>query len=96
MAAKFCVKGDFQVAVKAPRSSDHCRDHYRGEVLAAVELLRCEVTGVAPVTDARTQASIPPGQVVELDPEETNVAALVAAGAVKVAPAPKAEPKAKG
>lgn len=96
MAAKFCVKGDYQVAVKAARSSDFCREHYRTEVLAGVDLLRCEVVGVAPVTDARTQASIPPGQVVELDPEETNVAALVAAGAVKVVPAaPKAQPKEK-
>lgn len=96
MAAKFCVKGDNQVAIKAARSSDHCRDHYRTEVLAGVELLRCEVTGVAPVTDARTQVSVPAGQAVELDPMETDIAALVAAGAVKVLPAAKAEPKAKG
>lgn len=103
MTVKFCVNGDYQVAIKAARSADHCRDCYVAEVLdKADDLLVAEVVGAAPVTDARTQESVAPGGEVVLDPAATNVAALVAAGAVKVSgPRKKATPakpadKAKG
>lgn len=90
MAAKFCVKdGCYEVAVAAARSREHCRTHYNTEVLAGVDLVRFEVTAEsskARVTDARTQVSHGRGSVVELDPAETNIAALVAAGLGKVVP----------
>lgn len=87
MGPKFCKMGDYQPAIKAARSSDYCREHYNSEVLAGVELVRFEVTAEsnkARVTDARTQVSHGRGNVVELDPQETNIAALVAAGLGKV------------
>lgn len=95
MPANFCiVDGCYEAAVGAARSRQHCRGHYLSEVLAGVELVRCEVVGTergrrgeqCRVTDARTAQSVGRGGVVELDPEETNIAALVAAGAVKVLP----------
>lgn len=94
MAAQFCaIDGCYEVTIGGARSREHCRGHYNGEVLAKVELVRFEVTA-GRVTDARTQVSHGPGTVVELDPAETNVAALVAAGLGKVATKPaKAEPK---
>jgi hypothetical protein len=86
MPAKFCtMDGCHDVAVGAARSRDHCRAHYFSEVLAGVDLVRFEVTAPAGrVTDARTQVSAGKGSVVELDPAETNIAALVAAGLGKV------------
>lgn len=85
-AAKFCVNGDYRPAVAAARSRDHCRECYNTEVLgAATDLLQFEVTADnARVTDVRTQVSHGKGSVVTLDPTETNVAALVAAGIGKV------------
>jgi hypothetical protein len=84
MKARLCAEGDYKAAVKAARSADHCREHYRTKILAGVDLLKCKVIGVAPVTDARTQASVPTGGTVELDEAETNIAALVAAGVIEV------------
>lgn len=97
MPAKFCTMPEcHDVAVGAARSRDHCRTHYLSEVLAGVDLVRFEVTAAAGrVTDARTQVSAGKGAVVELDPAETNVAALVAAGLGKVVVAhPKTSKKA--
>lgn len=101
MVPKFCKMGDYQPAIKAVRSDEHCREHYNSEVLAGVELLRFEVTAeTGRVTDARTQVSHGKGSTVDLDPAETNVAALVAAGLGRVVPAEqkpaaaKATPKA--
>lgn len=96
MLPKFCSKGDYQPAIKAARSNELCRDHYNSEILAGVELVRFEVTAESPkarVTDARTQVSHGRGHVVELDPEETNIAALVAAGLGRVVPAKPAADK---
>jgi hypothetical protein len=94
MKPRLCVEGDYKAAVKAARSAEHCREHYVSKVLAGVELLKCEVVGVAPVTDARTLASVPTGGTVELDEAESNIAALVSSGAVRVLA--KAKPKAQG
>lgn len=96
MPAKFCVMPEcYEVAVGAARSRDHCRDHYNSEVLAGVDLIRFEVTAPAGrVTDARTQTSHGRGAVVELDPAETNIPALVAAGLGKVVVPPKSGKKA--
>lgn len=93
MPAKFCVNGDNNVAVAGPRSREHCRDCYNSNVLKGVELIKFEVTAGA-VTDARTQVSHGKGNVVELDPAETNIAALVAGGLGKVVAA-KAPAKAE-
>lgn len=85
MLPKLCKMGDYEPAIKAARSSDHCRSHYNSEVLAGVELIQFEVTADrGRVTDARTQVSHGKGSVVEIDPEETNIAALVAAGLGRV------------
>lgn len=93
MLPKLCKMGDYEPAVKAARSSDYCRGHYNSEVLAGVELLRFEVTAdKGRVTDARTQVSHGKGHIVEIDPMETNVAALVAAGLGKVV---QAKPQAR-
>jgi hypothetical protein len=87
--AKFCaVPGCQQVAVKTARTTTLCRQCYNTTVLPTVGLVWLEVTGPAPVTDARTQQSAGKGSVVALDPAETNVAALVAGGAGKVVDAP--------
>lgn len=100
MPVKFCDhEGCHEVAVKAARSGDHCRTHYAEDVLSGVELMRCEVVGPSLITDVRTNTGVGAGGTVELDPEETNVAALVAGGHVKVIPAEtkaKAKPAEKG
>lgn len=91
---EFCVvDGCFEIAGRWARSRKHCRPHYESEILANVELVRCEVIGgtgrrgeEVRVTDARTQRSVGRGGVVELDPEETKILAVVAAGAVKILP----------
>lgn len=94
MPAKFCrVDGCYNVAIGAARSRVHCRPHYNSDVLKGVELVKFEVTAGA-VTDARTQVSHGKGNVVELDPAETNIAALVAGGLGKVVAA-KAPAKAE-
>lgn len=83
MPAKFCAKdGCMRVAVRAPRSSELCRECYNADIMPTVEMVMFRVTATsgAKVTDARTQQSRGNGHVVELDPAETNVAALVAAG----------------
>lgn len=86
MAAEFCVMdGCYEVAIGAARSRKHCRGHYNSEVLADADLIRFEVTADAGrVTDARTQVSHGKGAIVELDPQETRVAVLVAAGLGRV------------
>jgi hypothetical protein len=93
MPAKFCAEdGCYEVAIGAARSRDHCRPHYRDLVLKDVELIRCQVVCAASgrngeragVTDARTNVTVYAPGIVELDPAETNIAAVVAAGAVKV------------
>jgi hypothetical protein len=82
---KFCVNpGCFEVAVGAARSRDHCREHYLSEVLKDAELVRCEVIGSHRITDARTGNGVAKGGVVEIDPTETHVVQLVAAGHVRV------------
>lgn len=101
-APKFCtVSGCYEIAVREPRSQNHCRGHYATEILSGVELIRFEVTaqprfvgGKARrpgVVDARTGQTVHAGGVVELDPAGTNIAALVAAGLGKVVPGPAAE-----
>lgn len=90
LPAKFCVvDGCFNAAVKAARSGAHCRSCYNRDILAAADdLIQFEVTAGsgAKVTDCRTQTGVGPGGVATLDPRETNVAALVAAGLGKVVP----------
>jgi hypothetical protein len=85
---KFCTHdGCYEVAIRAPRSKDHCRTHYREHVLAHVEaeLVRFEVTSQwAKITDCTDQVSKGKGNIVTLDPEETTIAALVAAGLGRV------------
>lgn len=89
----FCtITGCYEVAIGAARSRQHCRAHYRSEILAnATDLVTCEVVaGVgsrgesAGVTDAVTNETVRQGGTVVLDPRETNVAALVAGGTVRV------------
>lgn len=93
MPAKFCVQQCGRVAVKAPRSTGHCRECYNRLILPTVELMWLEVTAdQVRVTDARTQQSHGKGSVVALDPVETNVAALVASGIGRVVPAPDSKP----
>lgn len=96
---RFCAhSGCFEVAIKAKRAEDLCRTHYREDILAnATDLVACEVipsTGrkgeAAGVTDAITNQTVYGGPVV-LDPQETNIAALVYGGIVKVVPSPAAE-----
>lgn len=105
-APKFCtVDGCFDIAVKEPRSTDHCRSHYREIVLAGVPLVRFEVTAQPRmaggkirrpgVVDVRTGETVYTGGVVEIDAREngggTNIAALVAAGLGRVLPDTAAE-----
>jgi hypothetical protein len=97
---RFCSKaGCFEVAIKTARTDDLCRKDYRADVLAvADDLVRAEVlcdrgsrgedTGV---TDAVTNQTVYFGGVVTLDPRETNLAALVAGGIVKILPSAAAE-----
>lgn len=99
MSAQFCViDGCFEVAIAAARSRRHCRGHYRDILAQATDLVRCEVTAgagisvraaLAGVTDCVTNETVRQGGVVTLDPQETNIAALVAGGTVKVLPAAK-------
>jgi hypothetical protein len=93
---KFCVMaGCHDVAVRSGRGADHCRKHYRTEVLGtAGDLVRCEVISgfgssgqSSGVTDCVTNETVRLGGAVTLDPVETNVAALVAGGIVRVVPA---------
>lgn len=99
MAQKFCAhEGCYLVAARKPRSGDYCGEHYLTDVLAGVELVRAEVVGgtgrrgeECRVTDARTGQSRGAGQIVELDPVGTSIAAVVAAGAVRILPSPAAE-----
>lgn len=49
-----------------------------------MNLVRCEVIGQFPIVDAKTGADVLKGSVVQLDPEKTNIPALVEAGHVKV------------
>lgn len=97
---RFCSQPDcYDVAVKAARSSDLCRGHYRSEVLAhATDLVTCEVLAsegrrgeLAGVTDCVSNETVRHGGTVTLDPRETNIAALVAGGTVKVVPGKAAE-----
>ncbi|MGH8575343.1 MAG: hypothetical protein ACREXJ_00155 [Gammaproteobacteria bacterium] len=95
---KFCVvDGCHEVAIGTRRSRDHCREHYVAEVLDKADLVRCEVVGPCPITDARTTKGVTRGGLVELDPDETHIAQLVYAGHVKVLPAakPASQPAAK-
>lgn len=93
MPAKFCCETDcYEPAIGAARSRDHCRGHYNTLILAAADdLIAFEVTATngIKVTDCRTQVGIGPRGVATLDPRETNVAALVAAGIGKVVPPAK-------
>jgi hypothetical protein len=90
-ALQMCaVPGCPEVGTGQPRSRRHCGPHYRSEVLAGVELTRCDVIGQFPVVDARTGEDIPPGGVVELDPVATQIPALIAGGFVRIAQAPAA------
>lgn len=97
MTAKFCCRDDcFEVAVRAARSSLHCRPHYLEDVLAGVELVRFEVTSpTAKITDCVDQVSKGRGYIVHLDPAETDVAMLVAAGLGRVVAKPVAKPAEK-
>jgi hypothetical protein len=90
---KFCVVGGCNdVAIRGARSMDHCRPHYRSEVLAkATDLVTCEVIAsrgsrgeAAGVTDCVTNETVRFGATVTLDPQETQIPALVAGGIVKV------------
>lgn len=93
--AQFCAKDDcYEVAIGVSRwdrqqepVSTHCRAHYLSDVLG--ETVRCEVVGPMRITDVRTLKGVAKGSVVEVDPLETNVLQLVAAGHVKVLPAAK-------
>ena len=90
---RFCGHAKcYDVAIKTKRSDNLCRTHYRSDVLANVDLVECEVqpsTGLrgesAGVTDAVSNQTIRSGSVL-LDPLETNIAALVYGGIVKVVP----------
>lgn len=96
-ALQMCaVPGCPEVGTGQPRSRRHCGPHYRSEVLAGVELVRCEVTGRFPVVDARTGEDVPPGGTVELDPLATQIPALIAGGMVRIAPAPAVKAEKKG
>ncbi len=90
-ALQMCaIDGCPEVGTGQPRSRRHCGPHYRSEVLAGVELVKCDVVGQFPVVDARTGEDIPPGGVVELDPVATQIPALIAGGFVRIAKAPAA------
>jgi hypothetical protein len=92
MAAFCTMPGCYEVTITTARSDAHCRTHYRSEVLAnATDLMRCEVTcgygtrgEESGVSDAVTNQIVTKGGEVILDPTETNIAALVAGGTVKV------------
>lgn len=93
MPAKFCVRtGCYEVAIGAARSREHCSTHYRDVLAEADDLVLAEVTAttsgrrgeVARVTCCVAREGRQAPERVWLDPAETNVAALVAAGAVRV------------
>lgn len=96
--AQFCTTpGCFETRIGAARSREKCRTHYR-ELLAAADLVQVEVVAgegsrgqLAGVTDCVTNQTVRHGGVALLDPVETNIAALVAGGVVKVIPSPAAE-----
>lgn len=95
---RFCAhKGCFEAAIMTKRSDDLCRSHYRTDILAKVDLVEAEVIPSngsrgesAGVTDAVTNATVRQGTV-RLDPAETNIAALVYGGIIKVTPSKAAE-----
>lgn len=102
---KFCAtSGCFDVAVRGARADDLCRTHYRELLATVTDLVTCEVVAgrgsrgeSAGVTDCVTNQTVRFGGKVTLDPLETNIAALVAGGTVKVVPSAAAEKvKAKG
>lgn len=106
MEIKFCCRdGCHQVAIRAPRSSLHCRPCYVAAMLAddpalsvpvaQLPLVRCRVTGPVPITDALTATGQVTGAEVLIDPVDTNVIALVYAGHVEVLPATKAATRAR-
>jgi hypothetical protein len=66
----------------------YCRDDYLDLVLGERGVV-AEVTGPFEITDVRTQTGVGLGGLVELDPRQSNVTALVYAGHVKVVTAPK-------
>ena len=81
---KFCagsICGGVEIAIGGYRSRDYCRADYvefvRPHLVRATVVGPCKVTGVDRVDVAR-------GGVVELDPEETNLPALVYAGHIKL------------
>lgn len=91
MSVKFCSRGDYEVAIAGARSRDLCRSCYRELLADATDLVKCEVIAShgsrgqsAGVTDCITNQTVRFGGVVTLDPLETNIAALVAGGTVKV------------
>ncbi len=101
MEIKSCLREHcFEAAIRAPRSTGLCRGHYVEALdaddpalttsIAATPLVRCEVIGQSPITDARTCCGVVAGELVDLDPVETNITALVYGGHVKVLPAGKA------
>jgi hypothetical protein len=109
--SEFCAEDDcYEVAVGFGRwegrgalRNDHpkrprrCRPHHLAAI--AGQIVRCQV--IAPedlaIVDVRTGRDVAAPDVVELDPAETNIAALVAGGLVKVlASDAKAAAKPKG
>jgi hypothetical protein len=90
MAIKFCTEAKCtQIAIGAFRSRVHCRTHYlklvepflvTAKVICAEPGARGEVPGVAGVDGVTVRA----GGTVRLDPAETNLAALVYAGAIEL------------
>lgn len=95
---RFCAATNcFEVAIKTKRSDDLCRTHVREAMAKATDLVVCEVVPsvgirgeVAGVADAITNQTVRQGRVT-LDPLETNIAALVYGGLVKVIPSKAAE-----
>lgn len=90
MAIQFCIEAKCtQIAIGAFRSRKHCRKHYlmlvepflvTAKVVCAQAGARGEVPGVAGVDGVTVRA----GGTVRLDPGETNLAALVYAGAIEL------------
>ncbi len=90
MTIKFCVEAKCtQIAIGAFRSRSHCRTHYlklvepflvTAKVICAEPGARGETPGVSGVDGVTVRA----GGTVRLDPGETNLAALVYAGAIEL------------
>lgn len=100
MTQGLCIApGCFKGAIGAARSRKHCRTHYRSEVLADVDLVEATVIadGVDPrgtpaaVADALTGEDVTLGNVVRLDPAETNILALIQGGIVELVAGPGAD-----